>query len=304
MSNEIQAQRRYSDTTEVVYSVYEEKWSQDDLEAGDTDKRDTLEGRATRQLGDIDGLLNEYGLDRASASHADAGSRVWFENSTPPMTRERIEKGIDTFYSLHIHTVDGRPAEPDDMLEIAERLDIRFADHQLDRRRHAAAELAFEQADFDGLTVAAMNGWEDDGDDRYTRVVFFENGDNPSMKMQFSLDFHPGTAIPWGDPDFDLPEIGVHDGPVYGYYVDHDERGEFYADVRDVDGKTVYEIGGSGDPNLSIIEDGFIAGRDDLPGLQTYLRDIGIIPDDGEVLEMSAFERIVEDRESGPSPDI
>lgn len=42
-------------------------------------------------------------------------------------------------------------------------------------------------------------------------------------------------------------EAAVDDGsaagrPIFGYFVNLDERGEFYADVRDEAGKTVYEI--------------------------------------------------------------
>jgi hypothetical protein len=32
------------------------------------------------------------------------------------------------------------------------------------------------------------------------------------------------------------------DAPIFGYYVNLDERGEFYADVRDENDKTIYEI--------------------------------------------------------------
>ncbi|WP_240533969.1 hypothetical protein [Aeromonas veronii] len=44
---------------------------------------------------------------------------------------------------------------------------------------------------------------------------------------------------------FDRPIELVEDkqrDPLYGYYINLDERGDFYADVRDADGSTVFEI--------------------------------------------------------------
>lgn len=64
----------------------------------------------------------------------------------------------------------------------------------------------------------------------------------------------------------------------YFYYINLDERGEFYADVRDSKGETVFEIKGS-----EIFEDGFMKHKSDLRGLESYLKDLEVIPGDASV---------------------
>lgn len=66
----------------------------------------------------------------------------------------------------------------------------------------------------------------------------------------------------------------------FGYYIDLDERGDFYADVRDAAGRTVFEIR-AGDlldqDESSIFEDGYMRHKADLKGLTDYLRELGVI---------------------------
>lgn len=82
--------------------------------------------------------------------------------------------------------------------------------------------------------------------------------------------------------------------PIYGYYINLDERGDFYADVRDKDGRSIYEIkaGNSlGEDETSIFEDGYMRDRYDVAGLTVYLRELDTIPADAEVLAMMEFEK-------------
>lgn len=58
----------------------------------------------------------------------------------------------------------------------------------------------------------------------------------------------------------------------YFYYINLDERGEFFADVRDRWDSTVFEIHG-----CDIFEDGFMDDKHDIAGLEFYLRDLGIL---------------------------
>lgn len=60
---------------------------------------------------------------------------------------------------------------------------------------------------------------------------------------------------------------------IYKYFINLNERGSFYADVRDEKGKTVYEVRG-GD---SLVEDGYMTNLKDAYGLQEYLKELGII---------------------------
>jgi len=67
---------------------------------------------------------------------------------------------------------------------------------------------------------------------------------------------------------------------TYYYFINLDERGSFYADVRNENGKTLFEIR-DGDllaaDESSIFEDGFMKNKNDLAGLKSYLVSIGIM---------------------------
>ena len=64
----------------------------------------------------------------------------------------------------------------------------------------------------------------------------------------------------------------------YTYHINLDERGEFYADVREENGRTVYDIKGP-----SIFEDGFMCHPADLRGLGVYLLDLGVLRDSDSI---------------------
>jgi hypothetical protein len=56
------------------------------------------------------------------------------------------------------------------------------------------------------------------------------------------------------------------------YYINLDERGEFFADVRDRETDvTVFEIHG-----FDIFEDGFMEGKKDMTGLYEHLEELGL----------------------------
>lgn len=59
----------------------------------------------------------------------------------------------------------------------------------------------------------------------------------------------------------------------YEYFINLDERGEFFADVRDPDGNTVFEIRG-----FEIFEDGFMKHKHDLAGLENLLQASKVVP--------------------------
>lgn len=84
---------------------------------------------------------------------------------------------------------------------------------------------------------------------------------------------------------------------IFGYYIDLDERGDFVADVRNAEGKTVFEIRAGNSLNQdesSIFEDGFMRDKDDVSGLTDYLRSLGVIPQEARVLPMMEFEQRLE----------
>lgn len=61
----------------------------------------------------------------------------------------------------------------------------------------------------------------------------------------------------------------------YQYHINLNERGVFYADVRDEYGETIFEIKG-----FDIFEDGFMDHDADMLGLGGYLIDLGVIPEE------------------------
>lgn len=83
----------------------------------------------------------------------------------------------------------------------------------------------------------------------------------------------------------------------YGYRVDLDEAGGFLASVINAKGKTVFKLRDGEnleEGEFNIIENGFMHSKDDLEGLTEYLRKGQLIPCEARVLEMSAFERYLE----------
>lgn len=65
---------------------------------------------------------------------------------------------------------------------------------------------------------------------------------------------------------------------TYYYFINLDERGEFFADVRNSKGSTVFEIHG-----FDIFEDGFMEHSNDLSGLFDYLYELNIIEFNSEI---------------------
>jgi hypothetical protein len=68
---------------------------------------------------------------------------------------------------------------------------------------------------------------------------------------------------------------------VYEYYINLDERGEFYADVRDPNGETIWVINTELAQELN--EDGFLQDPRHAGDVGLYLKDIGILPDMAEL---------------------
>lgn len=64
----------------------------------------------------------------------------------------------------------------------------------------------------------------------------------------------------------------------YRFRVNLDERGEYSADVIDYQDATIVEIDGA--KLESLIEDGFMAHRDDLDGLIAHLKELGFVSED------------------------
>ncbi len=68
--------------------------------------------------------------------------------------------------------------------------------------------------------------------------------------------------------------MSVPEKKTYLYFINLDERGEFYADVRDDSNNTIFEIKG-----FDIFEDGWMRNKNDLMGLRNHLVDLGVMKD-------------------------
>lgn len=88
---------------------------------------------------------------------------------------------------------------------------------------------------------------------------------------------------------------------LFGYSINLDERGEFYADVRNEAGQSQFEIHAPDEEGGSIFEDGFMRHKTDIAGLQTYLIGLGVIPKGSEILALADFERSLEEA-ADPDP--
>jgi len=60
---------------------------------------------------------------------------------------------------------------------------------------------------------------------------------------------------------------------AFEYYINLDERGEFFADVRDSNGETVFEIHG-----FDLFQYGILLDKYDVDNLTDYLVDLEILP--------------------------
>jgi len=72
--------------------------------------------------------------------------------------------------------------------------------------------------------------------------------------------------------------MSVPEKKSYLYFINLDERGEFYADVRDESNNTIFEIKG-----FDIFEDGWMRNKNDLMGLKNHLVDLGVMKDDDDL---------------------
>lgn len=226
-------ERSQTQSDEYVISIYSERWTEDDKEAGEPGERGVEVERETVDTDELQRYGRDHGISAASASDPRRAYHIWFSSTEPVMDREHIEEGIDKYYSLHIHELNGREPEAEDYQKIANLIGVKF--------------------------------------------------DNP----------------------IEIADDKVRE-PIYGYYINLDERGYFHADVRDADGRSVYEIraGNSlGEDEADIFEDGFMRNKNDLAGLTEYLRELGLIQQDAKVLSMADFERQLSssDDDEGPS---
>jgi len=76
---------------------------------------------------------------------------------------------------------------------------------------------------------------------------------------------------------------------TYSYHINLNERGSFYADVRNQNGKTIFEIKAGnelGPDETSIFDDGYMKNIHDMQGLKKYLVSLGIMKESQKLIDM------------------
>jgi hypothetical protein len=82
---------------------------------------------------------------------------------------------------------------------------------------------------------------------------------------------------------------------LYGYYINLDERGCFYADVRNHQGTTVFEIKTGGDLLDDLDFDDYnMKHKNDIQGLEKFLKECQIIKPTGHLLKSCNFEQYLD----------
>lgn len=69
----------------------------------------------------------------------------------------------------------------------------------------------------------------------------------------------------------------------FTYHVNLDERGYFFADVRDENENSIYDIHSNEDGEIPEVTDGFMHHSRDLEGLSRHLQSMGIIPKESTI---------------------
>jgi len=112
---------------QYVISIYSEQRAIDfdqDQETGQTQieiDHETVDADTLQRYG------RDYGISQATSTHLSAQEKnLWFYSVTPREDRDYFEKGIETYYSLHVHTVDDREPQAQDYRQIGALIDVRL----------------------------------------------------------------------------------------------------------------------------------------------------------------------------------
>jgi len=109
-----------------MVSVYGERWTAEDREAGQFSEGTAEIERKTVDTDELQRIGQDYGLDLASASDPRHTPYLWFSSSTAREDRDYFEQGVHKYYSLHIHEANGHRPEPADIQRIADLIGVRF----------------------------------------------------------------------------------------------------------------------------------------------------------------------------------
>lgn len=118
--------------------------------------------------------------------------------------------------------------------------------------------------------------------------------DNNSAKLDPELISSPKGLIRDIYPEDSKNSGKKFESAEYIYHINLNERGSFFADVRNSSGETVFEIKAGNELNAdesSIFEDGFMKNIHDMQGLKDYLVSMGIMKPNQKLKDMQPKER-------------
>lgn len=116
--------------TQYSVSIYCERRTHADSEAGDSGPTECQIDHETVDRDELERLGRDHGINEASCSHLSlhGAQRIWFSSTSPDADREYFEQGVEKYYSLHIHAVDGKEPSTDQVKDVAALLGVRIAD--------------------------------------------------------------------------------------------------------------------------------------------------------------------------------
>lgn len=121
---------------QYLVSVHSESWDDDAREAGEPAERSIEVDNETLALDELVLEAKIYGIDSVSSPSLD-DPYVWFKSSSPTEDAAHFEDGMDKYFTLHIHEVDGKEPTMDHYAALAEKFGINLAP-----RHEAAADIA------------------------------------------------------------------------------------------------------------------------------------------------------------------
>ena len=141
--------------------------------------------------------------------------------------------------------------------------------------------------------------------------VFLFSPDHFVIGLPASTDCRPhGNIVRVSDLDDEPYTLGeIHKyfdiARLYGWVIDLDERGSFWAHVEDAGGTIVFSCNNEeddGEGNITLGElwltaDGFMRHSEDMSGLTGYLASVGVIGPLDRVMSEAAFHRRIDQLE-------
>lgn len=109
-----------------VISIHSEHWTREALEAGEPHARNTELERVTVDAEELARYGRDYGISEPSSTDPAMTSHLWFRSTYPREDRAYFEQGVEKYYSLHVHEVNGHSPGPEDFQRVANLIDVRF----------------------------------------------------------------------------------------------------------------------------------------------------------------------------------